>query len=118
MTDSERDVLVSCPDFAGRQVNLTRDVADHVKARHPEVKPFLQHICEVLESPDLVYLRYRVNSYLFYKLGVLRGRLSNTYMVAVVRYNEAREGEVRTVYPTTRPAGGDMLVHISPRRGR
>ena len=79
---------------------------------------FLDNVCGVVSMPDFVYLRRRVGSYLFYKLGVLTGKLLNTYMVAIVRYNEVGEGEVRTIYPTTRPAGGDELVYVRPTRRR
>lgn len=117
MTGDESTIALDCIDFAQRTVDLTVDVADHVVARHPEVKSFLQHICEVLEAPDFVYHRLRVNSYMFYKLGMLAGRLANTYMVVVVRYNEEGRGLVRTVDPTTQPARGDTLMYVRPRRG-
>jgi hypothetical protein len=116
MTDNEANIVVGCVDFAHRTVRLTADVAAHVGARHPEVELFLPHICGVLEARDFVYHRLRVNSYLLYKLGMLTGRLANTYMVVVVRYNEQGQGEVRTVYPTTQPARGDTLRYIRPRR--
>ena len=117
MTQPDPDVWIECTDFARRQVYLTRTVAEHIRRRHPEMIPFLERICDVLEQPDLVYERTRVNSTLFYKLEVLTGRLANTYMVAVVRYNE-EVGQIRTVYPTTSPASGDSLLHVRPRRGR
>lgn len=118
MADATSDVLFQCTDFSGRTVNLTRNVATHIGERHPEMVPFLPDVCAVLAAPDLVYQRPRVSSYLFYKLGVLAGTLSNTYMVVVVRYNEVGMGEVRTAYPTTRPANSDTLVQVRPGRGR
>lgn len=111
-------ILANCTDFSGRRVYLTQRVANHIQERHREMAPFLARVCDVLSVPDFVYLRLRTDSYLFYKLDVLTGKLVNTYMVAIVRYNEVGEGEVRTVYPTTRPASGDELVHLRPARGR
>lgn len=115
MANRELAVLYDCEDFWGRHVIVTRSVAEHIGRRHPEMVAFLSNACDVLRAPDLVYGRPRVNSYLFYKLGVLTGRMSNTYMAVIVRYNESSEGAVRTIYATTRPAGGDTLVHM---RGR
>jgi len=112
------NVVFQCTDFSGRTVHLTQRVATHIGERHPEMVPFLHDVCAVLATPDLVYRRPRVSSYLFYKLGVLTDPLSNTYMVVVVRYNEIGMGEVRTVYPTTSPANGDILMQVRPGRGR
>ena len=117
MSPRGADNLVECSDFTGRRVYLSLGVAQHIKERHPEITEFLEYICDVLAEPDFVYQRLRVHSLLFYRLGVLTGRLANTYMVAVVRYNGIDVGEVRTVYPTTRPASGDSLIHVRPRRG-
>ena len=117
MTGQTQDVMTECTDFAGRRVYLSVVVAEHIGRRHPEMGPFLGYICEVLERPDFVYERARVPSYLYYRLGILTGRLSNTYLVAVVRYNDANEGVVRTMYPTTQPASGDTLSYVRPRRG-
>ena len=76
---------------------------------------FLGNVCDVLMAPDLVYQRPRVDSFLFYKLDVLTGKMDNTYMVVIVSYDEEEKGTVRTMYPTTRPASGDTLVHMAPR---
>jgi hypothetical protein len=118
MADPTSDVLFQCTDFSGRTVSLTRSVATHIGERHPEMVPFLRDVCAVLAAPDLVYLRPRVSSHLFYKLGILTGKLSNIYMVVIVRYNEVGEGEVRTAYPTTIPANSDTLIHVRPGRDR
>ena len=115
MDDNERPALHRCVDFSGRNVLVTQSVATHIRRRHPEMIPFLDDVCEVLRAPDFVYRRARVGSHLFYKLGVLSGKLARTYIVVIVRYNEADEGTVRTMYPTTRPATGDDLVHIGER---
>ena len=117
MVNFEPDDLFTCTDFAQRRVTLSRAVADHVKARHPDIVPFLERVCDVLDTPDFAFHRSRVNSHLFYRLGVLSGRLANTCMVVIVRYNEEGEGQVRTVYPTTQPARGDTLLYVRPRRG-
>lgn len=97
-------------------MHLTRTAADHIRSRHPEIAPFLEKVRDVLETPDFVYLRERSNTHLFYKLGTLTGKLANTYMVVIVRYNESGDGEVRTVYPTTRVASGDTLLYLRPGR--
>lgn len=117
MADRGPDSWDECIDFAGRSVSFSRRVVEHTEERHPEITGFLEYVCQVLVDPDFVYERTRVHSLLFYRLGVLTGRASNTCMVVVVRYNEADEGEVRTVYPTTRPASGDRLTHLRTRRG-
>ena len=118
MEDTTGDIHTHCSDFLGRDVHLGFNAANHIAQRHPEMASFLDRICDVLTTPDLVYRRPRVGSNLFYKLGVLTGTLANTYMVVVVRYNEKGSGEVRTAYPTTRPVDRDELIHIRPTRGR
>ena len=105
------------PDFTGQRIYLDPTVLEHIEARHPEMAGFLNRIHEAVREPDFVYFRPRTHVYLFYKLGVLNGKLANTYMVIIVRYNELGEGGVRTVYPTTQPATGDTLVHVRPQRG-
>ncbi len=115
MTNTTQDIAENCIDYSGRRVHLTQRFADHIRIRHPEMISFLQYICDVLMAPDFVYLRSRVNTHLYYKLGILTGKLSNTYMVVIVRYNDDGDGEVRTVYPTTRPASRDTLLSIRPK---
>ena len=108
---------MDCLDCWGQSVSVGQDLFGHVALRHPEMEPFLTRICEVLEAPDFIYTRPRTQSYLFYKLGILTGRLYNTYMVGIVRYGLIGEATVRTVYPTTQPARGDLLSFVRPRRG-
>ena len=82
-------------DYIGRRINLDPTVVEHIEARHPEMSGYLSRTGDVLGEPDFVYFRHRTSSYLFYKLGVSTGKLANTYMVVVVRYNELGEGKVR-----------------------
>jgi hypothetical protein len=70
--------------------------------------PFVNRTCDVLSAPNIVYYRERTASYLFYKLGVPTGKFANTYMVVVVSYNESGEGQVKTMYPTTRPTDDEL----------
>ena len=107
---------VNCADWLGRSVTLDQNTTDHVATRHPEMVPYLGLVCDVLTMPDFVYFRERTQAHLFYKLGILDGRLYNTYMVVIVRYEAGGRGIVRTVYPTTQPARGDTLMYVRPRR--
>ena len=101
----------SCVDYRGRSVSIPPEVAGHVVRRHPEMRGQLDKICDVLNSPTLVYFRQRTDSYLFYKLGVLSGRVANNYMVVVVRYLDTGN-LVKTAYSTGRPASGDSLTFM------
>lgn len=112
------DTTLNCVDWSGRPVTLAQNIAQHIAIRHPEMISFLQRTCDVLAAPDFVYFRERTDSYLFYRLGILDGRLYNTYMVVIVRYGAEDHGTVRTIYPTTQPASGDTLCDVRPRRGR
>ena len=114
MTESPRDNLLICRDFAGRSVYLTVEVAEHVRVRHPEIVGFLDRTCEALEQPDFVYERIRSGAFLYYRQGLLTGRIATAFMVVVVQYNESGDGVVRTVYPTRRPATGDRLILARP----
>ena len=117
MADAPGGGLAECTDIWAYPVTLTLSRADHIRSGHPEIGSFLPRVCDVLSEPNLVYLRPRVGSYLFYRLGILAGRLAGAYMVVVVRYNESG-GSGRTFYATTRPATGDSLVYMDPRKGR
>lgn len=101
----------TCVDYRGRTVSVPAEVAYHVVQRHPEMKGHLGKICEVLNSPTLVYFRERTDSYIYYKLGVLSGRVANNYMVVVVIYLSTGN-LVKTVYSTGRPASGDSLAFM------
>ena len=105
----------ACIDYRGRSVLVPLDVAAHVAQRHKEIEEHLGKICDVLESPDAVYFRERTDSYFFYKLGVLSGKLAQNYMVVIVKYSGA-SGVVRTAYSTSRPATGDSLIYVQRRR--
>ncbi len=76
--------------------------------------PYIAKVCEALQEPDLVYERTTARVRLYYKLGMLTGRLRRTYVVVLVRY-DLRPQEVRTMYPSTRPAASDTLIYM---RGR
>jgi len=117
MAETTPDVFVYCIDYLGRPVYLTQNTTNHIQKRHPEITPFLDKICDALAAPNFVYHRPRVSSFLFYRLGVLTGKLSNTYMVVIVRYNEVGDGDIKTVYATTHPASDDTLIHIGSGRG-
>ena len=117
MQNAQPDLPLECSDYSGRTIRLDSDTIEHITLRHPEMTEFLSRICDVALSPDFVYYRQRTNSYLFYRLGLLTGRLANTYMVVIIRYNDLDDGEGRTVYPTTSPARGDVLIHMGPPGG-
>ena len=106
----------TCTDYRSRQVTVPQEVIEHIRTRHPEMEPHSGKLCEVLRNPDFVYFRERTNSYLFYKLRVLSGRIANNYMVVIVQYNRDDEGLLKTAYSTGRPAYGDSLVYAT--RGR
>lgn len=114
MTEPPRENLLSCTDLAGRSIYSTVEVAEHIRVHHPEIVRFLDRTCEALEQPDFVYQRIRSGALLYYRQGLLTGRIATAYMVVVVRYNESGDGVVRTVYPTTRPATGDRLIYARP----
>ena len=100
---------IECTDYDGRRVALTRRTVVHVEGRHLEMVRFLNRTCDVLGAPNLVCYRKRTDSHLYYKLGVLTGKLSNTYMVVVVRYNQTRGASQNAVW-TTRPADDELRV--------
>jgi len=106
------DTTLNCVDWSGRPVTLSQNTVDHIAIRHVEMAPFLRRTCDVLETPGLVHFRSRTQSYLFYKLGILDGRLYNTYMVVIVAYDQENNGTVSTAYPTTRPARGDIPIRL------
>ena len=107
------DIPGSCTDYRGRHVAFPNTVVVHVRNRHPEMSPHLDKVCEVLAEPNLVYFRERTNSRWFYQLGVLSGRLSQNYMVVIVRYDVSGDGVVRTAFSTGRPAYGDALEYLA-----
>ena len=68
-----------CVDYQHRDVSVPADVAAHVAQRHQEIEEHLHRLCDALATPNLVYFRERSRSHLFYKLGILTGRLSRNY---------------------------------------
>jgi hypothetical protein len=103
----------NCPDYLGRQVIISQSVIEHIEERHPEMVAHWDKLCEVLRSPDFVYYRQRTNSFLFYKLRVLTGKIANNYMLAIVRYDERGEGFLKTSYSTGLPAYREALVYAA-----
>ena len=101
----------NCKDYAGRWVMFPRDRLDHVGRRHPEILTYVDNICDALEDPDSVWVRRRSNgdSHLYCKLGITSGRLTGTYLVVVVSFNDQDEGQVKTVYASSRLPQGEMI---------
>lgn len=102
---------VECTDYLQRRVIFPPNRLDHVAQRHPEVIPYIDSICDVLSAPDSVWAEYRSNgdSYLYCKLGITLGRLTGTYLVVVVSFNDQDEGLVKTVYASSRLPKGEMI---------
>ena len=106
-TDSPEE----CTDYQGRSVKILASRIRHVVARHPEVLPYMDRLCDVLQTPDVVLVQSRSNedSYLYCKLGVTSGRLARTYIVVVTSFSPEREGLVKTVYASSRLPRGRMI---------
>ena len=84
MQNAQPDLPLECSDYSGLTVRVDSDAIEHISLRHPEMTEFINRICDVVLSPDFVYYRERTNYFLFYRLGLLTGRLANTYMVVII----------------------------------
>ena len=104
---------INCQDYQGRQVLVPQTTAEHIMARHPEMRPYLRVLCDALESPDYVYVQERPNqtSTLYYRSGMFSGLMANAYMHVVVPYNVKVEGVVVTAFPMSRVKAKDRLIY-------
>ena len=102
-----------CQDYLGRKVVLPNTAADHIVAQHPEMRPYLRMLSDVLQSPDYVYEQARLGqtSILYYRSGKFSGSMAGAYMQVVVRYNIIAEGIVITAFPTSRIRSHDRLIY-------
>ena len=109
MTEKSKphDVVFKTQDYEGTPVILSQ-ATWRVKAgnddpgEHPEVRDYLDEIPLMIGKPDLVFQSPRdERSWVFYRLGVGRGRFTGKHLVIVVKYvmePQGMCGYISTIY--------------------
>jgi hypothetical protein len=96
-------------------VHLTEETWEkHIKAKHPEVEPYVHEAKTVVETPHVVSAdTKREDTKIFSKMGIGKGTRAREYLRAVVRYTDAG-GRVATLFfDKTLPQGTIICGHKS-----
>jgi len=95
----------NCP-YLKAQVELTDERREHIINRHPDVKPFLDLLGEVVEFPDEIRRSQRdPNTLIFYRL--YRELLGGKNLAVVVKIDH--RAFVLSAYLTRTRVNGEML---------
>lgn len=95
----------NCP-YLKRQVELTDERCEHIISRHPDVKPFLDFLGEVIEFPDEIRTSQRdPETLIFYRL--YRELLDGKSFAVVVKID--RRAFVLSAYLTRTRVNGEIL---------
>ncbi len=101
--EKDTSIVFSVSDPTGMTVHLYRDQWDHIKERHPEIKP-LRKVSETIKSPDIIQHDDAKKTRIYTTITP-----ANLHMNVFAGSTGETEYKVRTSYITGKLPKGDCI---------